>query len=67
MITHFQYKPLFEHLPGWDISFFYKGKYYDAVYHKDGRIEWKKEKPDSGHLKDITSHIHELMLFHVYE
>ena len=47
MITHFQWNPLFkdESLPGWNISFFFNKQYYQAIYHKDGSIEWKNLIP----------------------
>ena len=42
MISHFSWKPLFpkEKLPGWKISFYYKGTHYEGIYHKSGEIEW---------------------------
>ncbi|MFC5775343.1 DUF5342 family protein [Ectobacillus antri] len=67
MFTHFQYKPLFTSLPGWRISFFFQKTYYTATYHKDGRIEWGDTVPDARHEQEMLAHIHELMLYHVYE
>lgn len=69
MISHFQWKPLFENkqLPGWRISFFAKGQKYEGIYHKDGNIEWTQSTPPIDIKENITSQIHELMLFHVYE
>jgi hypothetical protein len=69
MISHFQYKPLHvnDQLPGWIFSFFFKGQAYNGVYQKDGRIEWKNNVPTEQDIDKLTSHIHELMLFHVYE
>ncbi|WP_026560349.1 YheE family protein [Bacillus sp. J37] len=69
MITHFQYKPMFiqAHLPGWRISFYFRGAHYDGVYHKNGQIEWGSQKPPKEAETDLQSQIHELMLFHVYE
>jgi len=69
MITHFQWKPLFKDhtLPGWKISFYVNKQHYQAIYHKDGQIEWKNIQP-SDHLEaELKQAIHELMLFHVYE
>ncbi|WP_456276054.1 YheE family protein [Bacillus sp. AK128] len=68
MLSHFMYKPLFkdQSLPGWSIRFYYKGNLYEATYQKDGSIVWKGNPP-SEELEDIISHIHELMLFHVYD
>lgn len=67
MITHFRYKPLFENaqLPGWGISFYYKQKYYQAEYKKNGEIKWLGEVPKE--IGDIEKEIHELMLYHVYD
>jgi hypothetical protein len=69
MITHFQWKPLFKqtNLPGWRVSFYFKGIHYDAVYHKNGEIEWGTSTPALADEEQIRSHIHELMLFHVYD
>ncbi|MFD1739090.1 YheE family protein [Bacillus salitolerans] len=69
MLSHFMYKPLFsdKSLPGWSIRFYYKGIGYEAIYNKDGRITWKNQSPPSDEIDKITTHIHELMLFHVYE
>jgi hypothetical protein len=69
MLVHFQWKPLYPgtELPGWNISFFFKGAYYTAVYHKEGRIEWTSAEPPEAMREQIISQIHELMLFHVYE
>lgn len=67
MITHFQLKPLFKDLPGWNISFYSNKQYYQAIYHKDGQIEWTSLKPSEAAEPDLIKSIHELMLFHVYE
>ncbi|THF80127.1 YheE family protein [Metabacillus sediminilitoris] len=69
MITHFQYKALFKkaNLPGWRISFYFRGAHYDGIYHKNGQIEWGSVPPPSENETDIQSQIHELMLFHVYD
>ncbi|WP_078408544.1 DUF5342 family protein [Priestia abyssalis] len=69
MLSHFQYRPLYEHnnLPGWSLSFYFKGQLYQAVYHHDGHIEWVELSPPDSSIHDISSQIHELMLFHVYE
>nr|WP_279664015.1 YheE family protein [Ectobacillus ponti] len=68
-MIHFQYKPLFanEALPGWSISFFFRGVPYKGTYHKDGRITWTSQQPPEQEEKQIISQIHELMLFHVYK
>ncbi len=69
MISHFQWKPLFDNsqIPGWRFSFFFKGTGYQGIYHKDGQIEWSSELPSSEYEEQLKSQIHELMLFHVYE
>lgn len=70
MISHFQLKPLYKNnqLPGWHLSFYYKGKSYKAVYHKDGKIEWGESSSFAEEEKQkIEAQIHELMLFHVYD
>lgn len=69
LITHFQYKPLFKQasLPGWRISFYFRGGHFDGIYHKNGQIEWGSTPPTKEDEKTIHSQIHELMLFHVYE
>lgn len=69
MITHFQYKPLYNdaNLPGWKISFFSNKQYFQAIYHKDGQIEWTSGKPSDEMQEPFKKAIHELMLFHVYE
>lgn len=69
MISHFQVKPLYEDrtLPGWRISFYYEKQAFQAIYHKDGRIEWSNAKPAPEAETQLAGMIHELMLFHVYE
>ncbi|MCA1030852.1 YheE family protein [Bacillus timonensis] len=69
MLSHFQWKPLYENkqLPGWRISFYYKGVNYQGIYHKDGVIEWVNQLPPNEDMKEISSQVHELMLYHVYE
>lgn len=69
MIMHFQYKPLFENtnIPGWNISFYFKKQRYTGVYHQTGDLEWTSNPPAEEDLKALTSQIHELMLYHVYE
>jgi hypothetical protein len=69
LITHFQYKPLIKqvNLPGWRISFYFRGNHYDGIYHKNGQIEWGMMTPPKEEITAIQSQIHELMLFHVYE
>ncbi|WP_419883337.1 YheE family protein [Peribacillus sp. B-H-3] len=69
MITHFQWKPLFEDekLPGWRISFYYKKQHFQGIYHPEGRIEWTGHHPAAEEEKNILAMVHELMLYHVYE
>ncbi|MEH7109902.1 MULTISPECIES: YheE family protein [Bacillaceae] len=69
MIMHFQFKPLFENkeIPGWNISFYHKKQRYTGVYHQTGKIEWTSTVPEQDEMEALTSQIHELMLYHVYE
>ncbi|PLR89935.1 YheE family protein [Bacillus sp. T33-2] len=69
MITHFQYKPLFENtkIPGWRISFYYKKQHFSGVYHQNGKIEWTGTVPATDIIHGLEAQIHELMLFHVYD
>ncbi|MBS2968207.1 YheE family protein [Metabacillus sp. KIGAM252] len=69
MVQHFQWKPLFKqaNLPGWRISFYFKGTHYDGIYHKNGQVEWGTAIPPGDEEEHLVSQIHELMLFHVYE
>lgn len=69
MIMHFQYKPLYENknIPGWNISFYFEKQRFTGVYQKTGKIEWTSKPPEPEVLNQLTSQIHELMLFHVYE
>ncbi|CAM3648509.1 YheE family protein [Mesobacillus zeae] len=69
MLTHFQYKPLFENkeLPGWRFSFYFRKERYAGVYHPDGKIEWVTAAPPEKAEDQVTGQIHELMLFHVYD
>lgn len=69
LLTHFQFNPLFENknLPGWNFSFYYKKQRFSGIYHQDGKIEWIANTPAQDDIETLTSQIHELMLFHVYE
>jgi hypothetical protein len=67
MITHFQWKPLIKNLPGWKVHFYFKGTRYEAIYKKNGEIEWQEPLPPSENINELQSQVHELMLFHVYE
>lgn len=70
MISHFQWKALHsdKKLPGWSFSFFFKGVQYRGIYHKNGEIEWNEgSNPSEDDREKLHSHIHELMLYHVYE
>lgn len=66
MISHFQYKPLYENkdIPGWRFSFFYKKQKMTGIYHPDGKIDWDATPEDEDVL---IKQIHEIMLFHVYD
>jgi hypothetical protein len=67
MVSHFQWKPLFKQLPGWKIRFYSKGVFYEAIYNKDGSLEWNGTKPPEQDYPVLEKEIHELMLFHVYD
>lgn len=69
MLQHFQYKPLYKEkrIPGWSFSFYFSGKRMEGVYHKNGRIEWKLERPVSQYETALEKQVHDLMLFHVYD
>jgi Family of unknown function (DUF5342) len=69
LLTHFQFKPLFENknIPGWNFSFYYKKQRFSGIYHQTGKIEWTANTPEQADIDTLTSQIHELMLFHVYE
>ncbi|MDQ0153723.1 YheE family protein [Robertmurraya andreesenii] len=68
MITHFQYKPLYENkeMPGWRFSFYYKKQKITGIYHPDGQIEWTSESKPTDE-ETLIKQIHEIMLFHVYD
>ncbi len=69
MFSHFQYKSvgLKARKPKWEISFFYQGSYYRALYLHDGQFDWFEPAPPKSEQEKLQSQIHELMLFHVYE
>lgn len=67
MITHFQWKPLHTNLPGWKISFYFNKQAVQALYHKDGSIEWTAHAPAKSDEEMLKSRIHDLMVYHVYE
>jgi hypothetical protein len=69
LITHFQFKSLFENkdMPGWHFSFYYKKQKYTGIYHQNGDMQWTSEKPSDEDVDQLKEQIHELMLFHVYD
>jgi hypothetical protein len=69
LLTHFQFKPLFENknIPGWNFSFYYKKQRFSGIYHQTGKIEWTVNTPEQNDIETLTTQIHELMLYHVYE
>lgn len=69
MITHFQYQSLYENsqLPGWKFSFYFQKQRYTGIYHPNGKIEWTSSIPAADQYDQLIEHIHELMLFHVYD
>ncbi|WP_019153386.1 DUF5342 family protein [Robertmurraya massiliosenegalensis] len=68
MITHFQFKSLYEHqeIPGWRFSFYFDKVKYLGTYLPDGTIEWTTP-PASENKEIITKQVHEIMTFHVYD
>jgi hypothetical protein len=69
LLTHFQFKPLFENknIPGWNFSFYYKKQRFSGIYHQTGKIEWTVNTPEQDDIETLTTQIHELMLYHVYD
>ncbi|HYK75042.1 MAG TPA: YheE family protein [Pseudoneobacillus sp.] len=69
MITHFQYKSIYQHeqLPGWTFSFYFQKQKFSGVYHQNGLIEWTSNCPNTEDETLLKGQIHELMLFHVYD
>lgn len=69
MITHFQwYEKKNNWLrKEWAFSFYFKGSYYHGVYFKDGSIKWEGEQPPSNELENITTQVHDLVLYHIFE
>lgn len=69
MLSHFTYKSFLStesRRREYQFSFFYKGEQYQGIYHYTGAIDWHTEPTDVDKAF-LTSHVHELMLFHVYE
>ena len=69
MLTHFQFKPLYENeaIPGWLFSFYFKKLRRTGRYLQDGKIEWAENPPEDADRKTLENQIHELMLYHVYD
>ncbi|HET7627351.1 MAG TPA: DUF5342 family protein [Bacillales bacterium] len=70
MIQHFTFKPVRtdgSFRRSYRISFYHEGTCFRAVYRYNGQIDWKDPKPEVSKRKTLESHIHELMLFHVYD
>ncbi|WML50540.1 YheE family protein [Neobacillus sp. PS3-34] len=69
MLTHFQFKPLFENkkIPGWQFSFYFKRQKITGIYHQNGEIEWSCPHPGEEDEDLLKKQLHELMLFHVYD
>ncbi|WP_156187424.1 DUF5342 family protein [Peribacillus loiseleuriae] len=42
-------------------------KQFQTIYHPDGRIEYRDSEPATADMKKLTSIIHDLMIFRVYE
>lgn len=69
MISHFQWKELRNNLARreWSFSFFHEGQYVTGIYHKNGTVEWNGPLLTDEKRKELEPHIHDLMLYHVYE
>nr|WP_144924242.1 DUF5342 family protein [Paenibacillus bovis] len=69
MLHHFQVKPIFEdgRLPGWIFSFYFEQTNYNGKYHPNGSIEWTNRSPMKQHISKIEKHIHNLMIYHIYD
>ncbi|PSL45175.1 hypothetical protein B0H94_107180 [Salsuginibacillus halophilus] len=69
MISHFQWKEMKNNWLNreWSFSFFYQGKMHRGTYYKDGTITWQTTAPKESDRADLERHIHDLMLYHVYE
>ncbi|RDI47893.1 YheE family protein [Falsibacillus pallidus] len=69
MIQHFQFQPMYkeQRLPGWTISFYFKQNRYEGNYLPDGKIEWTSAAPPEDSVQALSSQIHDLMLYHVYD
>ncbi len=69
MITHFQYKSIYENkqLPGWTFTFYFKKQKYSGIYHPTGKVEWTSTTPQTVDIPLLERQIHELMVFHVYD
>lgn len=70
MITHFQLKEIKNNMINqeWEFSFHYNKTLFRGKYFKDGHIKWLS--PTSIEQEDerfLTSCVHDLMLYHVYE
>lgn len=69
MISHFQWKEIKNNWINreWAISFYYKGEHVKGSYFKDGSIDLPLDSFPREEQDKITSQIHDLMLYHVYE
>jgi len=70
VLTHFQLKEIKNNMINqeWEFSFHYNKSLFRGKYYKDGKIKWLS--PSSIDLEDkkfLTTCVHDLMLYHVYE
>lgn len=68
MVSHFQWKE--KNYIGnkkWELSFYFKGRYYTGTYVQTGEITWDSNEPPSKEKEQLEAYIHDLMLYHVYE
>ncbi|MFC0473717.1 DUF5342 family protein [Halalkalibacter kiskunsagensis] len=66
MLAHFQWKSNLS-LREWSFSFFHDGQFITGTYYKNGHIKWGQSVLTAESKKKLEPHIHDLMLYHVYE
>jgi hypothetical protein len=70
LLTHFQLKEIKNNMINqeWEFSFFYKKNRYRGKYYKNGDIKWLSPSSlEEEEEKFLSSCVHDLMLYHVYE
>ena len=70
MLEHFQLKELKNNMANqeWEFTFYFEQRRFRGRYYKNGEIRWLHNEPaDENEAAFLTSAIHDLMLYHVYE